>query len=39
MKYRQGDKLRAIEDFRRALAERPNYPDALYALDYLKSTP
>ena len=37
MKYRQGDKLGAIEDFRRALAERPDYPDALYALDYLGS--
>jgi hypothetical protein len=39
MKYRQGDKLGAIEDFRRALAERPEYPDALYALEYLSSTP
>ncbi len=35
MKYRQGDKQGAVEDFRRALAENPSYQDALYALDFV----
>lgn len=33
--YRQGDKLQAEADFRRALEENPRYIDAQYALDFL----
>ena len=35
--YRQGDKLQAEADFRRALEENPNYLDAQYGLDFLQS--
>lgn len=37
--YRQGNTPRAIESWRRALAARPGYPDALYALDFVGSSP
>ncbi len=39
MNYRQGDKLQAIEDFRRALQANPGYEDAKYALNFLGATP
>lgn len=35
--YRNGDRNQAEADFRRALAENPNYLDAQYALDFLRS--
>jgi tetratricopeptide (TPR) repeat protein len=38
-RYRSGDPFGAIEDFRAALGIHPEYADALYALDYLGSTP
>lgn len=38
-RYRLGDVLGAIEDFRAALAVNPAYSDALYALGYLGSSP
>ncbi|MGH2606364.1 MAG: C39 family peptidase [Anaerolineales bacterium] len=38
-RYRLGDVLGAIEDFRAALAVNPAYPDALYALEYVGSSP
>lgn len=38
-KFRLGDRFGAIEDFRRALEIRPNYFDALYALEYLGASP
>ncbi|TET84328.1 MAG: tetratricopeptide repeat protein, partial [Anaerolineales bacterium] len=34
-RYRLGDRMGAIEDFRGALEVNPNYIDAQYALDYL----
>jgi tetratricopeptide (TPR) repeat protein len=37
--YRSGDTNGAITDFRAALAENPNYPDALYALDFVRENP
>lgn len=37
--YRMGDNERAIEDFRNALKNHPNYQDALYALGFLGATP
>jgi hypothetical protein len=38
-RYRLGDVLGAIEDFRAALGVNPTYPDALYALEFLGSSP
>lgn len=35
--YRQGDRKRAESDFQRALEENPNYLDAQYAIDFLRS--
>lgn len=35
--YRQGDRIQAEADFRRALEENPNYLDAQYGLDFLRS--
>ncbi len=35
--YRQGDKLQAEADFRRALEENPNYLDAQYGLEFLRN--
>jgi len=37
--YRQGDTTGAISDWRKALKARPDYQDALYALDFVGSTP
>ena len=37
--YRKGDTSGAIEDWRRALSVRPGYEDALYALNFVGSTP
>ena len=37
--YRQGDTNGAVEDWRRALSVRPGYEDALYALNFVGSTP
>lgn len=37
--YRSGDTNGAIADFRAALAENPNYPDADYALDFVQKNP
>jgi tetratricopeptide (TPR) repeat protein len=37
--YRQGDTLKAIENWRKALAIRPGYEDALYALSFVGATP
>ena len=37
--YRQGDAKGAIENWRRALSVNPNYQDALYALNFVGSTP
>ncbi|HMK08588.1 MAG TPA: tetratricopeptide repeat protein [Anaerolineales bacterium] len=38
-RYRLGDRLGAIEDFRAALEVNPNYLDAQYALNYVGATP
>jgi tetratricopeptide (TPR) repeat protein len=38
-RYRLGDRLGAIGDFRDALAVNPNYLDAQYALDFVGATP
>jgi tetratricopeptide (TPR) repeat protein len=38
-RYRLGDRLGAIEDFRAALAVNPNYLDAKYALGFIGATP
>lgn len=38
-RYRLGDRFGAIEDFREALAVNPTYGDALYALEFVGSTP
>ena len=35
--YRQGNVNKALEDFGRALEENPNYLDAQYALDFVRS--
>jgi len=37
--YRQGDTSGAVEDWRTALAIRPGYEDALYALNFVGATP
>ncbi len=37
--YRAGDLNEAIKSWRKALAVRPGYEDALYALDFVGSTP
>jgi len=37
--YRKGDLNGAIKDWRKALAVRPGYEDALYALNFVGSTP
>ncbi len=37
-RYRQGDLIGAIEDFREALDYNPNYLDAQYALDFVGAT-
>jgi len=37
--YRKGDTTGAIENWRRALTVNPNYQDALYALNFVGSTP
>jgi hypothetical protein len=37
--YRQGDTLKAIENWRKALAIHPGYEDALYALSFVGATP
>ena len=37
--YRQGDTNGAVEDWRKALAVRPGYEDALYALNFVGATP
>jgi len=37
--YRKGDTNGAIENWRRALSVNPNYQDALYALNFVGSTP
>jgi tetratricopeptide (TPR) repeat protein len=35
--YRQGKKLEALQSFNKALAERPGYSDALYAIDFVQN--
>jgi hypothetical protein len=37
--YRKGDTLKAIENWRKALAIHPGYEDALYALSFVGATP
>ena len=37
--YRQGDKTQAIELWQKALAARPGYPDAQYAISFAQSNP
>jgi len=37
--YRQGNTNGAVEDWRKALAIRPGYEDALYALNFVGATP
>src|SRR5687768_2309060 len=37
--YRQGDTTGAVDDWRTALSVRPGYEDALYALNFVGSTP
>ncbi|MEJ5240918.1 MAG: C39 family peptidase [Anaerolineales bacterium] len=37
--YRQGDLKGAIADWRRALKARPDYPDAIYALQFVGENP
>ena len=37
--YRNGDTVKAIEAWRKALAVNPNHQDALYALNFVGSTP
>ncbi|MEJ5223231.1 MAG: C39 family peptidase [Anaerolineales bacterium] len=37
--YRQGQKAQAVDLWQQALAARPNYPDALYALDFARANP
>jgi tetratricopeptide (TPR) repeat protein len=37
--FRKGDTTGAIENWRRALTVNPNYQDALYALNFVGSTP
>jgi hypothetical protein len=37
--YRQGNTNGAVEDWRKALAVRPGYEDALYALNFVGATP
>jgi tetratricopeptide (TPR) repeat protein len=39
MSYRQGDRVQAIEDFRRAIQANPNYEDAKYALEFVGAAP
>ena len=39
MSYRQGNRVQAIEDFRRAIQANPNYEDAKYALEFVGATP
>ncbi len=35
--YRQGKDLQALQSFNAALAQRPGYPDALYAIDFVQN--
>jgi tetratricopeptide (TPR) repeat protein len=35
--YRQGKVTEAVENFEKALSEKPNYQDALYALDFVRN--
>lgn len=37
--YRMGKKLEAVADWQKALEAHPNYQDALYALDFIASSP
>jgi len=37
--YRQGEKNQAIELWQKALAARPGYPDAQYAIDFAQANP
>ncbi len=37
--YRLGQKNQAVDLWQKALAARPGYPDALYALDFARSNP
>lgn len=37
--YRQGDTTAAVADWRAALEANPNYPDAVYALNFVGATP
>lgn len=37
--YRQGDTAGALAAWQKALRERPGYPDAQYAIDFVKSQP
>jgi len=37
--YRNGETIKAIESWRKALKVNPNYQDALYALNFVGSTP
>ena len=37
--YRDGDTLKAVENWRKALAIHPGYEDALYALSFVGATP
>ena len=37
--YRDGDTLKAVENWRKALAIHPGYQDALYALSFVGATP
>jgi len=37
--YRMGDSASAIADFQQALVENANYPDAVYALDFVRQNP
>jgi tetratricopeptide (TPR) repeat protein len=38
-RYRSGDRAGAIADFQAALEANPNYQDAVYALDFVRSQP
>lgn len=37
--YRQGDLTQAVQDFEKALVEHPDYQDAVYALNFVRTNP
>jgi tetratricopeptide (TPR) repeat protein len=39
MEFRQGNKTAAVDDFRQAYQDNPNYEDAKYALRYAGALP